>query len=224
MPWFRNIRGWFRRKILRDRAERWNHQYACGRWEVLKAPVEDARFDACITLLRRHVRGGRLLEIGCGEALLQRRLVSADYQRLVGVDVSDVAISRAQAFADHRVRYLVADMQKLEFDETFDAVIFTESIYYVPHCHQLLRDYARFLSEGGVFIVSMHRHKQSVGIWARIHSVAAPIDSLTTMNEAGAWDCEVLRLRRSETSGGRDQPGTKKPAGGPAGLLRNGKS
>ena len=195
MTFFPSIRAWFRRKILRDRAERWNHQYATGRWEVLKAPIENARFDACIALLRRHAAGGRLLEIGCGEALLQRRLAPGDYQRLVGVDISDVAISRAQAFADNRVRYLVADMQKLELDETFDAVIFTESINYVPRRHQLLRKYARFLNEGGVFIVSIYRNKRSAGIWTEIHSVAAPIDRATTTNEAGAWDCEVLRLR-----------------------------
>ncbi|MBI4623750.1 MAG: class I SAM-dependent methyltransferase [Verrucomicrobia bacterium] len=195
MTFFQSIRAWFRRKILRDRAERWNHQYAIGRWEVLKAPAEYARFDACIALLRRHAAGGRLLEIGCGEALLQRRLAPGDYQRLVGVDISAVAIGRAQAFADHRVRYLVADMQKLELDETFDAVIFTESINYVPRRHQLLRNYARFLNEGGVFIVSIYRNKRSAGIWTEIHSVAAPIDRATTTNEVGAWDCEVLRLR-----------------------------
>ena len=195
MTRFQSIHAWFRREVLRDRAERWNHQYAIGRWEVLKSPVENARFEACIALLRRHAAGGRLLEIGCGEALLQRRLAPSDYQRLVGVDISDVAIQRARVFADDRVRYLVADMQALELDEKFDAVIFTESINYVPRRHQLLRKYARFLNEGGVFIVSVFRHKRSAGIWTEINSVAAPIDRATTTNEAGAWDCEVLRLR-----------------------------
>lgn len=195
MPWLKFIHAWFRREILRGRAERWNHQYAIGRWEVLKAPVENARFDACIALLRRHVAGGRLLEIGCGEALLQRRLAPGDFQRLVGVDISDVAISRARDFADHRVRYLAADMQELELDEKFDAVIFSESINYVRRRNLLLRKYGRFLSDGGVFIVSIYRNKRSAEVWTEIHSVAALIDRATTTNEAGAWDCEVLRLR-----------------------------
>jgi SAM-dependent methyltransferase len=195
MTWLKSIRAWSRRVILRDRAERWNHQYAIGRWEVLKAPLETARIDACIALLRRHAAGGRLLEIGCGEALLQRRLEPGDYQRLVGVDISDVAINRAQDFANSRVSYSVADMQKLELHETFDAVLFNESIYYVPRPDQLLRNYARCLDDGGVFIVSIYRNKGSVRIWREIHSVAVPIDRATTTNEAGAWDCEVLRLR-----------------------------
>jgi len=192
---FQSVRAWFRREIIRDRAERWNHQYTIGRWEGLKAPAENARIDACVALLRRHAPGGRLLEIGCGEALLQRRLASTDYRRLVGVDISDVAINRAQVFADERVRYLVADMQTLELAEKFDAVIFGESIYYHPRPHELLRSYSRFLDVGGVLVISIFRNKGSARIWTRIRSVTVPIDRATATNEAGAWDCEVLRLR-----------------------------
>ena len=194
MTSLQSVRAWFRREILRNRAERWNHQYIIGRWEGLKAPVENARLDACVALLRRYAPGGRLLEIGCGEALLQRRLVPSDYRRLVGVDISAVAILRAQVVADNRGRYLVADMQGLELDEKFDAVIFTESIYYNSRPHQLLRDYARFLDAGGVFIISIFRNKGSAETWTKIRSVAALIDSATVTNEAGVWDCEVLRL------------------------------
>jgi ubiquinone/menaquinone biosynthesis C-methylase UbiE len=195
MPSFQSVRAWFLRNILRDRAERWNRGYAAGDWEGLKGPREHARLDACAALVRRHARGGRLLEIGCGEALLQRHLAPSDYGQLVGVDLSDVAIRRAQAFADDRVRYVVADMHALQLNEKFDAVIFTESIYYAPRPHQLLRSYGRFLSEGGVFIVSIFRNKGSARTWTKLHAVAVTIDCATTVNEAGAWDCEVLKLR-----------------------------
>lgn len=194
MTRLQSVRAWFRREIIRDRAARWNHQYAIGRWEGLKAPSEIARLDACVALLRRHVPGGRLLEIGCGEALLQRRLAPTDYRRLVGVDISDVAIDRAQVFAGDGVRYLVADMQTLELAEEFDAVIFGESIYYHPRPHELLRSYSRFLDVGGVFVISIFRNKGSARIWSKIRSVTASIDRSTATNEAGAWDCEVLRL------------------------------
>lgn len=195
MTSLQSVGVWFRREILRDRSARWNHQYAAGRWEGLKAPVESARLDACVALLRRHAAGGRLLEIGCGEALLQLRLAPNDYQCLVGVDISAVAIARAQSFAGNRVRYLVADMRGLRLDEKFDAVVFTESIYYDPRPDQLLRKYVQFLGAGGVFIVSIFRNKGSADTWARIHSVTDPVDRITTKNEAGVWDCEVLRLR-----------------------------
>jgi 2-polyprenyl-3-methyl-5-hydroxy-6-metoxy-1,4-benzoquinol methylase len=195
MSLLQSFRAWFHRKILRDRAALWNHQYSRGRWEFLKLPLEIARFDACVYLLRRHAHAGSWLEIGCGEALLQRRLAPNDYQRFVGVDLSSVAIARAQPFAGHRVRYFVADMQQLQLNERFDAVIFAESISYVPHPGQLLRAYARFLNPAGVFIVSLFRNQRTADVWTEIHAATATIDQVTTTNAVGTWDCEVLRLR-----------------------------
>lgn len=196
MPWLNSPAAWFRRVILRDRAARWNHQYASGRWELLKAPQEAARLDACAALLRRHAPGGRLLEIGCGEALLQQRLGPGDFARFVGVDISAVAIARAKAVTagDPRTTYLVADMRALELTEKFDAVIFTESIYYVPDCDAVLRRYAPLLNDGGVFAISIFQNKRSAEVWAQIHAVTSVIDRTTTKNDAGMWDCEVLRL------------------------------
>ncbi|MBS0630938.1 MAG: class I SAM-dependent methyltransferase [Verrucomicrobia bacterium] len=197
MTWLQTLPAWFRRAILRDRAARWNHQYASGRWERLKAPQEAARLDACATLLRRHVPGGRLLEIGCGEALLQQRLASGDFSRFVGVDISAVAIERARVITanDPRVTYLTADMRELELAEKFDAVIFTESIYYVPDPAAVLRRYARLLDPDGVFVVSIFQNKRGAEAWAQIHPVTTVVDRTTTTNAAGSWDCEVLRLR-----------------------------
>ena len=195
MKWFLPMKAWFRREILRRRADRWDHQYASGRWEGLKAPLEQARLDACVALLRRHAAGGHLLEIGCGEGLLWQRLAPDDYQQFVGVDISAVAIQRATRLAGNRATFLVADMQRLELDEKFDAVIFTESIYYVSRCDELLRRYVRFLRENGVFVISVFHNRGSTGVWAEIHVAAAPIERVTTTNAAGTWDCEVLRLR-----------------------------
>ena len=184
---------WFRSRILRDRAARWNYQYASGHWEKLKITAEQARFDVTALLLIRHVPPGRVLEIGCGEALLQQQLSPADYLGWVGFDISEVAIQRAQAFATDHVRYLVADMETLDPGSKFDAIVFTESIYYSADCARLLQRYTRFLNPDGVFIISIFQTKRSAGIWTEIHSVATALDLATTANELGTWDCEVLR-------------------------------
>lgn len=195
MKWLLFMKGWFRREILRRRSDRWNHQYATGQWEGLKAPLEQARFETCIALLRRHAAGGDLLEIGCGEGLLLQRLSPNDYRQFVGVDISEVAIQRATGLANPRANFLVADMRQLELEQKFDAVIFTESIYYVSRCDELLRRYTRFLREHGVFVVSVFNNRGSQGVWDQIHVAARPIERATTTNAAGTWDCEVLRLR-----------------------------
>ena len=187
------MKDWFRREILRRRADRWNHQYSTGRWEGLKAPREQARFETCIALLRRHASGGDLLEIGCGEGLLLQRLSPADYRQFVGVDISGVAIQRATGLANPRANFLIADMQRLELEQKFDAVIFTESIYYVSRCDELLRRYAHFLRDHGVFVVSVFSNRGSQGVWDQIHLAAELIERVTTTNDAGTWECEVLR-------------------------------
>jgi 2-polyprenyl-3-methyl-5-hydroxy-6-metoxy-1,4-benzoquinol methylase len=187
--------SWCKRRILRDQRERWNHQYASGRWTKLHSEIERARFDACATLLRQHARGGRILELGCGEGILESRLAPGEYTRWLGVDLSEVAIARAQPRANEHVRYLAADMCAFTPQETFDAIVFSESIYYVPQPGNVLRRYACFLNPGGVLIVSIFTTKRSDAVWEQIHAVASPIDSRVTTNELGTWVCEVLRLR-----------------------------
>jgi 2-polyprenyl-3-methyl-5-hydroxy-6-metoxy-1,4-benzoquinol methylase len=183
---------WFRGRVCRERAARWNHQYASGRWEKLKIPAEQARFDTTARLLARHGPPGHVLEIGCGEALLQQRVPSDDYRTWLGVDISAVAIARAQAFANERVHYLAGDMETFDRDASFDVIIFPESIYYSPDPQGLLERYVSFLKPNGRFIVSIFRTKRSDRIWAGLHSITRTVDALATTNELGSWDCEVL--------------------------------
>ncbi len=195
MAFHRALFSWFKRRILHDQRERWDHQYASGRWEKLKAPVEHARFAACADLLRCHAAGGHMLEIGSGEALLQQHLQPDEYASWYGADLSSVAIERAQAFASERVRYVVADMTTFEPEGKFNAIVFPESIYYVTGRAALLRRYARHLLPGGVFIVSIFATKRSPDVWQEIHSVTQTVSARATTNELGTWQCEVLQLK-----------------------------
>ena len=149
------------------------------------------------TFLRQHALAGRVLEIGCGEALLQRHLSEQAYAEWIGIDISDVAISRAQAFSGERIRYLVSDMEIFEPTGLFDAIIFTESIYYIPNRGRQLMRYARFLQPRGVLIVSVFENNQSPAVWEELHAVAKTIRHATTTNELGMWKCEVLVPREA---------------------------
>lgn len=187
--------SWIKRRLLRDQRERWNHQYASGRWAKLHSQPEQARFDACAALLRQHAAGGRVLELGCGEGILQSRLAADGYARWLGVDLSEVAIARAQTQAGRYSKYVAADMCTFDPEETFDAIVFSESIYYVPKPGAVLARYNRFLNPGGVLLVSIFTTKRSAAVWAELHAVADTLDSRTTTNELGTWVCEVLSVR-----------------------------
>ena len=189
---------WFQSRILRSKPARWNYQYSIGKWDKLKK--EQPRIAAMAMLLTRHVPRGRVLEIGCGEAVLLQQLNPTDYLSWVGVDISAIAIQRAQAFANKNVRYLMADMETMDPGGKFDVILFTESIYYAVNCVQLLQRYSKFLYPNGIFIVSICRTKRSEKIWADIHSVTTMIDSAVTRDETvtdsalNTWDCEVLSV------------------------------
>lgn len=71
-------------------------------------------------------------------------------------------------------------METFDLGEKFDAIVFTESIYYAADCAQLLRRYTGFLNPNGVFIISICQTKRSDRIWADIHWVTPPLDVIAT--------------------------------------------
>jgi len=78
--------------------------------------------------------GGRdVLDVGCGEGWLARRLASAG-ARAVGLDPSAAALERARGDdpSDEAVRYVEGAAEALPFaDGSFDVVIFFNSLHHV---------------------------------------------------------------------------------------------
>lgn len=188
-----SILSFIKRKIFRVNRERWNYQYAEGRWEGLKSAVEHERFLTTIRLFEAYKKGGSILEIGCGEALLQQKMLEDSYLSFEGIDLSDVAIERANALQLPRGRYHATNMETFVPQGQYDAVIFTESLNYAKNPTELLLKYTPFLNEEGVFIVSMFRNKYIPEIWKNIETVFRVLNHQTTQNERGIWDCKVLK-------------------------------
>jgi 2-polyprenyl-3-methyl-5-hydroxy-6-metoxy-1,4-benzoquinol methylase len=134
-----------------------------------------------------------VLELGCGEGLLQQRIAPDDYLTWLGVDISEVTIDRAQTYATERVAYRTGDMEHLELAEKFDAIIFSESLSYLENRDRILERYGRWLSPDGIFIISIFNAKESPAIWEEIHRAARPFDAIKSANEVGSWLCEALR-------------------------------
>lgn len=73
---------------------------------------------------------GAILDVGCGEGVLHRRLGSEGYSRFVGIDLSRAAIKRARQQGDDRATFIVADASEFVPEGRFDTIIFNESLYY----------------------------------------------------------------------------------------------
>jgi O-antigen biosynthesis protein len=96
-----------------------------------------------------------VLDAGCGTGYGTAYLAESA-RRVVGVDVSDEALSYAREhYARPNVEFLPADLQELGFpSQTFDAVVAFEAVEHLERPEAFVDHAARVLKPDGVFVVS----------------------------------------------------------------------
>ena len=106
------------------------------------------------------VRGGRLLEVGCGPAVMAPELAAMGFE-VHGVDVSGEMVRRArQRMAGHplqeRCHFALGDFERLQHpDAFFDAVLAMGVLEYLPAYGPALRGAARVLKPGGTAVLTV---------------------------------------------------------------------
>lgn len=159
----------------------WDSEFSVGQWDNLETTYGDFLYG----VLRRHARGGAILDMGCGSGNTGNELEVGCYRRYVGVDISSVAVDRARERSaangrDATNRYVVGDLESYEPPERFEVVLFRESLYYVP-IHRLgavLDRYMAALAENGVVIVrlwSRSRHADLVAAIVRRYDLVEEV-------------------------------------------------
>jgi SAM-dependent methyltransferase len=147
-----------------QRHDAWEEQYRRGGWEFLKGGDEPARYAliaGCLWSLRP---GGAVLDLGCGEGLLRHWLRPLGGGRYVGVDLSAEAIRRAAEGARPEESYVAAAVEEYTPRESFDAVVFNESLYYLEDpVAQALRA-VPWLAADGVLLISMFDSPRTAAI------------------------------------------------------------
>ncbi len=134
----------------------WDAEYRKGRWAYLAQQNELARYWTLIGYMHTLGRGGEYLDVGCGEGVLFELFKLLDYQRFVGVDISDVAIEKLSHRNDHRTTFFTADGEVYEPAGHFDVIVFNESLYYLREPVRALERYARSLKPERCIIVSTY--------------------------------------------------------------------
>jgi len=180
---------------MRGGREKMDSDYAHGKWDYLRGIDELGRFSILVGYCHFLKPGGRILEIGCGEGILQERLDPARYSRFVGVDVSAEAVQRARP--DEKTTFVCADAAVWEPGETFDLIVFNECLEYFDDPLAAVRHYEPSLAPGGAFLVSMFagiETARTLRIWKWLESVYAVEDATRVTNKAGfTWVLKVLR-------------------------------
>lgn len=100
--------------------------------------------------------GTRVLEVGCGPALLAGKLVSSGYA-YYGVDISGKMVQQCNGRFGHlaNAHFSVGTMRRLGFsDASFDVVLCLGVLEYVREKRAAVKEAARVLNRGGWLILS----------------------------------------------------------------------
>jgi len=104
----------------------------------------------------RFVPGKRVLDAGCGAGYGSRMLACLGASEVIGVDISEDALSVARSqFAHPRVKFIQDDCELLQSVRgTFDVVVCLENLEHLNRPEQFLARAAEVLHRNGILICS----------------------------------------------------------------------
>lgn len=177
------------------RRPRWEAEYGSGRWAYMQGLAELSRYSVVVGYARFLRPHGSILDLGCGEGILQQRLGAESYSHYLGVDISHTAIERARARADDRTTFTCADVASFAPERRFDIIVFNEVLYYLSDPVRVMRHYERFLEPNGIFILSMFADEHTRANWTTLERAYDFLDETRAGNARSgfAWSCRVTR-------------------------------
>lgn len=125
--------------------------------------------------------GFRVLDFGCYDGYLLRRLRALAKIHGVGIDISPRAVALAKQAAVKEdldgLEFVVSDGANLPFpNDSFDVVICSEILEHVPDLDTVLADIARVLVKGGRLYATMPNSLSDV--WQPFHSLCRRVDQV----------------------------------------------
>jgi 2-polyprenyl-3-methyl-5-hydroxy-6-metoxy-1,4-benzoquinol methylase len=181
---------------LLQSAQTWDAQYAAGRWDFLAQLSELARFSVLAGYICHLKPGGTVLDTGCGQGVLLRRLPRSCYSKYVGIDVSGSAISVAQEQGNERSTFLATDCEAYSPTEHFDVIVFNEVLCCLRDPLRTVERYAGSLNPGGLLLVSLcTAARGSSTILRRLKRAYATVDEVRVVHSGRkvSWVCTALR-------------------------------
>jgi 2-polyprenyl-3-methyl-5-hydroxy-6-metoxy-1,4-benzoquinol methylase len=183
---------------LLQSAQTWEAQYAAGRWDYLGQLSELARFSVLAGYICHLKPDGTVLDTGCGQGVLLRRLPISCYSKYVGIDLSSSAISVAREHGNERSTFFAADCEEYSPAEQFDVIVFNEVLCCLRDPLRTVERYMRSLNPDGLLLVSLcTAARGSSTILGRLKRAYATVDEVRVVHGARkvSWVCTAMRPR-----------------------------
>lgn len=123
-----------------------------------------------------------VLDVGCGSGWAAR-LLAQDAGHVTGIDVSDemIRVAREQSANFANAEFQVASAENLPFpDNTFTHAFSMESLYYYADIVRALREIARVLQSGGLFVTVVDLYQENTPSHQWIETLQVPVQLLST--------------------------------------------
>lgn len=173
--------------------EVWESEYFNDHWKFMKDLDELPRYSIIAGYFRYFKSGGSLLDVGCGEGILQEKLGPCYYSKYVGIDVSEAAIDQAALRNDDKTVFVCDNALNYTSTERFDAIVFNEILYYFDEPLQVLEKYKQYLKDDGIIITSLYLNSErATSIWKRLKTIYFSLDEVKAANKSKTWVFNVF--------------------------------
>ncbi len=191
LPWVLDILPYKQIKVTKDEIDT---EYLEGDWNRVRHIEELAHFFIIVGYYDYLTPKGSILDIGCGEGILQEKLCPFKYLQYLGVDLSAEAIRCAKKKEDDKSIFISSDARSFEPENKFNMIVFNECLYYFDNPLSVLRKYEKFLEKDGFFVVSMYMKKRAMQAWRMIESVYNTYDEVKITNKLRiSWLIKVFK-------------------------------
>jgi ubiquinone/menaquinone biosynthesis C-methylase UbiE len=153
-----------------------------ARYQLMRAArsgLNDELEQPALARMLLPVHGASVVELGCGDGALARRLAAAGASDVLAVDSARRMLDLAARQPHPRVRYQQHDIETLDLPaDSADCVISSLAVHYVRDYQGLVGRVARWLRPGGQFAFSMEHP---------VCTATNPMTGWLTVGEATVW-------------------------------------
>ena len=121
----------------------------------------------------------RILDIGCGDGFWMEQLRNLGFENLVGMDMSNTSLERAQ---QKNLNVFRSDAEALAFQHEFDFVIMCDVLEHLPHPDRVLKRVRDALVPSGTLYITLPVCHSFRDKWRRF------LHSETRLKQSQQWD------------------------------------